>query len=270
MFPYLSAWILLYAIVAFLILIIVPAPYGKFSKEFLPLQIDPRLAWGLQHGLVLVGLVLGWWESDKLNTTTPQTNKGWTALTFLWVHFAWRGIISQVVLTKHGSKQTSILLPLFGIAYFIPAGMNFRHMCAEITEVYEFKDTIFLVGASVCLIANAFVEIMYNQWRLNTENCYQLNEYQGAYVKKEEIGERFGLLYRLGIVTPNYLFEVIEWGLFSLFVMKWEAFWWFVATILFLLPRSIWTSHWFSTVPNVSYTQVPKVVQPRNKNKYNF
>ena len=111
---------------------------------------------------------------------------------------------------------------------------------------------------------------MYNQWRLNTENCYQLNEYQGAYVKKEEIGERFGLLYRLGIVTPNYLFEVIEWGLFSLFVMKWEAFWWFVATILFLLPRSIWTSHWFSTIPNVSYTQVQKVVQTKNKSKYNF
>tara|TARA_Y100001936_G_C15970387_1_gene610789 strand:+ start:104 stop:907 length:804 start_codon:yes stop_codon:yes gene_type:complete len=265
MFPYLSLWILGYSIVAFIVSVIVPIPYGKFSKSALPLQIDPRVAMGLQHGLVLLGLIFGWFEQGRFHMKLPHTNKGWVALTFLVLHFIWRGIMSQVVLTKHGTKQTSILLPVVGLLFFVPVGMNFRKMCHEIDEDYEAIDTIPIVLSFICLVLNAIVEILYDQWRSDEANCYAFDvptrKYYGNYLRPEFLKERF-VLFRYGINTPNYTFEILEWLFFTLFVFKYEAFWWFISTCLFLLSRSAWTAHWVD--------EVQKLWKSNKNNKYNY
>jgi len=254
MFPYLSAWILGYAIVAFLFSLVIPFPYGKFSKSMLPLQIDPRIAWGLQHGSVLIGLIFGWVDLDGWYMDLPVTNKGWVALCFLVCHFIWRGIISQVAFAKHGTKQTSILLPIVGLLYFIPVGLNFRRMCHEIVEDYEAIDSIPLVLSIVCLILNIIVEFLYQSWRKDTANCYAFNDetrkYYGNYVRSDFLGERF-ILFQYGFQTPNYTFEILEWTFFALFVFQYEALWWAIATFLFLVSRGAWTAHWVGEVSKV-------------------
>lgn len=247
MFPYLSGWILTYGSLAFVVNAVVPVPYGKFSKSYMPLQIDPRIAWFMQHGLVLTFLVLGWFEDNNFRFETPQTNKGWTALTFLWVHFLWRGIISQVIFERRGSKRTSILLPLIGLLYYIPVGMNFRRMCYEIDEEIEAIDFLPLLISMLCLLVSAAIEIMYAVWRSTKENCYIFDdstmEYYGPYVRTDFLEERI-FLFRYGNHTPNYLLEVLEWLFFALFVFRWEAFWFFVVTMLILWARGAWTVHW--------------------------
>ncbi len=253
MFPYLTPWILGFAICVFLVNMLMVIPYGKFSRSELPLQIDSRIAWALQHGLVLIGLIFGWVDLDGWYFNTPQTNKGWAALTFLWIHFLWRGILSQIIFTKHGKKQTTLILPLLGLLYFIPIGMNFRKMCYEIDEDYEAVDTIPLGLAFVCLILNIVIEMLYDSWRKSYENCYQFNLptriYYGNYLRHDFLEERFAI-YRYGIHTPNYTFEVLEWLFFTLFVFRFEAFWWFVGTLLLLWARGAWTSHWLGEIEN--------------------
>ena len=267
-FPYLSSYIMVYAVVAFLVLIVVPAPYGKFSKDYLPLQVNPRLAWFINEAGGLLFLLVGWFEDGTWKHDFPQTGKGWVCFMFLLVHFLWRSTLSQlaieyIIKPPNGTKKTSILLSLFGLLYTAFVGMNLRRMCAQITEEYAEEDSVFLVGASVCLLANAFMDMQFNIWR-KTEGS-DVSEYFGRYLTKEEIGERFGLLGKLGFECPNYLFEMLEWGLFTLLAFKWEAFWWFVSTILFLLPRSIWTSHWYSLGKSVAYEKVvPKVFKHKD------
>lgn len=254
MFPYVSIWILGYATVVFLASIIVPLPYGKFSKSMLPLQIDTRLAWGLQHGAVLIGLIFGWMEDGKIYTMVPITNKGWVALTFLWLHFLWRAILSQVVLTKHGTKQTTILLPILSLLYYVPVGCQFRRMCHEIDVSYEPIDTIPFILACICFGLNITIEILYDNWRIDENNCYAFDlptrKYYGNYLREDFLKERF-ILFRYGFHTPNYAFEMLEWLFFTLFVFKYEAFWWFVATCLFLMSRSAWTAHWVDEVSKI-------------------
>lgn len=262
-FPYISSYILLYAVVAFLIFLIVPAPYGKFAKEYMPLLINPRLAWSLNHVGALI-IIFGYFEDGIWKNKMPSNNKAWVAFVFLLLHFLWRAIFSQLVIEyvikpPNGNKQTSLIIPFLGLLYYPAVGMNFRRMVVHMDDEYQFDDTIFLVGSFVCLFTNAFIDMQLNRWR--KDNGYSF-PYTGKYLTKEEIGERFGLLYKLGFHSPNYLFEIFEWGFFTLFVFKWEAFWWFVATLLYLMPRSIWTSHWYS-IPfdhGVAITkQVPKV-----------
>lgn len=247
-FPYLSSYIVLYAVVAFIVLIIVPAPYGKFAKSYMPLQINPRVAWFLSEFGALLFLLVGWVEDGRWQHQLPQTGKGWVCFIFLIVHFLWRSTLSQlaiecIIQPPNGTKQTSVVLPLLSMVYLAFVGMNLRRMCSSITDGFEDYDAIFLVGASISLIANATVDMLLNVWR-KTEGSDK-SKYFGTYLTIEEIGERFALLNKLGFQCPNYLFEMLEWGMFALLAFRWEAFWWFVATVLFLLPRSIWTSHWY-------------------------
>lgn len=268
-FPYVSSYILLYAVVAFLVFLVVPAPYGKFSKDYMPLQVNPRIAWFLKDFGALFFLLIGWFEDGKWQHQLPTTGKGWSCFIFLIIHFLWRSSLSQlaiefVIKPPNGKKKTSILLSLLGLVYTSFVGMNLRRMCAQITEEFEDKDTIFIVGASVCLLANAFVDMQFNLWR--REEGSDVSDYFGRYLTKSEIGERFGLLNKLGFECPNYLFEMLEWGLFTLLAFKWEAFWWFVSTVLFLLPRSIWTSHWY-TLDREKEQAYEKIVPKVFKNK---
>ena len=267
-FPYFSSYILLYAVIAFLVLIIVPAPYGKFAKEYMPLPINARLAWVFNEVGALVFLLIGYFYEGEWVHTFPSTGKGWACFIFLCIHFLWRSIVSQLVIEflikpPNGTKQTSLIVPLLGLLYLPFVGMNFRRMTTEMDSEYKFEDNVFLVGASICLAANAFVDIQYNIWR---KEAKKINSYLGNYLSREEIGERFGLLDKLGFQSPNYLFEMLEWGFFTLFAFRWEAFWWFIATILYLMPRSIWTSHWYS-IPTKEETSklVPKVLKSNNR-----
>lgn len=279
-FPYISSYILLYAVIAFLVFLIVPAPYGKFSKDYLPLLINARLAWFLnQFGALII--IVGYFEDGVWKHKMPSTSKGWVAFIFIILHFLWRSVFSQLVLEyvikpPNGEKQTSLLLPFLGFLYYPAVGMNFRQMVVNMDQEYQFEDTIFLVAAMVCLAANAFIDMQFNQWR--KEEGFEF-PYIGKYLTRESIGERFGLLYKLGFHSPNYLFEILEWGFFTLFVFRWEALWWFVATLLYLLPRSIWTSHWYSlpfqnqnvakAVPQVFQAKSVQSVKPKTTHNAN-
>ena len=244
-FPYISKYILGFAGLSLICLMVIPAPYGKFSKTYFPFQINSRLAWFLCEvgGLFIL---LPYYDNDSWNTSLPTTSKGWAAFTFISIHFLWRSIFSQIILEyinpPRGTKETSALIPLGGLLYLPLVGMNFRHMVSEIDDAITIEGGIFLGLSAICLFANAFVDVMLNIWRKEKIE----DRYLGAYLSREDIADRFALLSNIGIDSPNYFFEILEWGFFVLFTWRWEAFWWFISTLVYLIPRMIWTSHWYT------------------------
>ena len=250
-FPYLSLYILIFSFICFVLFILCPYPHGKFYYQ-LPLDISSDVAWAMMNIPALI-CIFGYWdmENQRWVSDIPNT-KGWICLIFFILHFIWRGIISVLWINMihsennhRGNKKTSFLLVLASWFYYPFVGMLVRYMCVQIQDSMSIHDVLFLVCCVVFLALNAYVDILFNYSR-QTSTKTQRHETLGVYLTKEGIEEHFKVLVHLNIETPNYFFEIIEWGFFVLLTLRFEALWWFMATLLMLLPRAIWTSHWYS------------------------
>ena len=268
-FPYLSLYVLVFSFICFILFIIVPFPHGKFSWE-LPLMIKSDIAWMMMQSSTLI-VALGYLDTEN-NVwvfSLPKTNKGLIALVFFIIHFIWRGIIS-VLYIQHihkelpetrGTKKTSFLLVLGSWLYYPIVGMLIRYMCVHIDKNISAHDIIFLFGSIIFLSLNAYVDIILNKSRCISPDV-KTHASIGIYLTKNGIKKHFKVLVHLGIDCPNYFFEILEWGFFALFTLKFESLWWFVSTLMILLPRALWTSHWY-TDEDVEEEIAPPIPPPK-------
>lgn len=273
-FPYFSSWILGVAGIYGLVLLLIPAPYGKFAKDYMPFPLNPRAAWAFEHSAYLI-LLFGYFKDDQWVHTLPTSNKGWICFVFLIVHFLWRALLSQFVIEyiikpPNGRKNTSAIIVLMGWIYNPFVGMNFRHMVVEIDSDMKSQDYAFLVLAAVCFLGNVFCDVMLNVWR---KGKAPLTPWLGSYLSRNDLSERFSLLIHMGMDCPNYMFEGLEWGFFTLLAFRWEAFWYFIGTVIYLTTRSIWTSHWYNlpdSEPEIRDEEVPLTDVFVDRNSENF
>lgn len=252
-FPYLSLYLLVFSFICFILFIIVPFPHGKFSWK-LPLMIDSDIAWAIMQGSALI-VIFGYLDVDNNRwiSTLPKSNKGLIALVFFIIHVIWRSIISVLWIRNihkeleetRGNKKTSFILVLGSLFYYPIVGMLIRYMCVHIDESISAHDIIFLLGTCVFLGLNAYVDITLNKSRCISPDV-KTHASIGIYLTKDGLKKHFKVLVHLGIDCPNYFFEILEWGFFALFTLRFESLWWFVSTLMILLPRALWTSHWYS------------------------
>ncbi|MAJ82594.1 MAG: hypothetical protein CMF41_06730 [Legionellales bacterium] len=252
-FPYLSLYVLVFSFISFVLFILFPVPHGKFSWK-LPLMIDSDIAWALINGPALI-IIFGYFDNENGTWVSklPSSAKGSLAMVFFIIHFIWRSIIS-VLWIRHihselpetrGCKKTSFLIVLVSWFYYPVIGMLIRHMAVNMTGELSAHDIIFLLGALIFLFLNAYVDIILNYSRTTSPDV-KTHPTIGIYLTKIGLKKHFKILVHLGIECPNYFFEILEWGFFALFTLRFESLWWFVSTILILLPRALWTSHWYS------------------------
>jgi len=284
-FPTYGLYIFVYGLVAGFFLTLVPAPYGKFASLSLPIQFDTRITWVIMEVSALIFFLIGWTEFDKWNMDHPTTTKGWICFFFFIIHFTWRSILSPLVLhvitdsepELIGEKQTSLLLVLFGWLYLPVVGFMIRKMTVYDFQKVESHEYIFLVAAILCLFLNAWFDIWVNMNRDKGEKIYSGELYLGKYLTIEQIDAEWHTLVQWGITTPNYFFEILEWFFFMLFAWRPEALWWFVACVLVLSPRIIWTNSWYykpieqapvQETP-IEATTVQVVQKPMKKSKQN-
>jgi len=248
-FPPYSLYILVYACVAGVFLSMIPAPYGKFSTSNLPLLFNTRWVWVFTE----VGALIFFLIETKLPTTT----KGWACFVFFLLHFAWRSVVSSVVLhvvTNNsdreivGDKETSILLGIFSYAYLPVVGLMLRQMCILDFPPIEGYEIIFLFAAGISLSLNIYYDVWINTQRESRGvDTHSNGLYMGKYLSIVEIDKNWHTIVAWGITTPNYFFECLEWFFYMLFAMKWEAVWWFIGTVAYLLPRMYWYNVWYYT-----------------------
>lgn len=251
-FPYLSVYILVFSFISFILFILSPCPHGKWALD-LTLMIDPDIAWMMMQIPTLI-VIFGYFDFDnnKWVSDLPSTNKGSIALIFFTIHFIWRGILSVIWIKKihqdlpetRGSKKTSFIVVLVSWFYYPVVGMLIRYMCVNIDDTISAHDLIFLVGCFVFLGLNGYVDIVLNKNRCISPDVKTYPSI-GIYLTKDGLKKHFKMLIHLGIDCPNYFFEMLEWGFFALFTMRFESLWWFLSTLLILLPRALWSSHWY-------------------------
>ncbi len=224
----LIAWIwICVAVVTFISLFFVTAPYGRHTQEKgWGKLIDNRLGWVLMEIpsfiLILVFAIIG----DLSNYALM--------LAILWLlHYFNRTFIFPLRLRTKGKKMP--LSIVFSAIFFngINAGMNgyFLAYFETYTDA-SFSNPLFFVGISLffigAIINNVSDHILINLRKPN-ETEYKIPH---------------GFLYRY-VSCPNFLGEMIQWSGFAVMAWNLPAFTFCVWTIANVLPRALKHHKWY-------------------------
>jgi len=225
------------ALAVFLISWYTPIPYGRFSvdsNQFNLPNIPNRWFIGVANLPAIVCLLIH---------APNVSNFGRIALIFLFVHFVFRAFVVPVVtgfIYHTDEKECSILLLVLFMAYNGLAGYTLGFMCTNLTgSFFMWVDLPLLVGASCALLLNVYFDI-----RVNWMRCHDVVEIESLYVTHRSLEQEFPLLFWLDITSPNYFFEIIEWGLFLLLTWHTESLCYFIATWLILWVRALSINRW--------------------------
>ncbi len=217
-----------------------PLPYGRFSDSL-------DLWWGIVPNRWFIALVNLPALVYLCFQTEGLTGYGTTVLAFLFGHFGFRAVIVPVTtrfIFSSDKKMVSVLtlIPLAIYNGFV--GWSLGHMCTELTGDFGtyWTDWPLLMGAVTCLLLNVYYDIYINYLRCHSEEVDMI----GLYITEESLCKHFDLLFALGITSPNYFFEILEWGLIVLLTWHTESFAYFVSTGLLLWSRGLHISLWYN------------------------
>jgi len=214
-----------------------PLPYGRFSKDYaFADKIIPNrwfIAFASFPALVLLLLV---------EILTPiQDNFGTVVFVFLCTHFFMRsmlvpGIIGYIYTSD--PKKVSAMLLLLVMVYNAFVGYTLGHMCTTLKGTFgaSWMDIPLLTGATACLVLNIYYDIRVNILRVHGEDDVS----KDLYVSRKTLEKEFTLLFALEITSPNYFFEILEWGFIFLLTWHTESFAYFVASVLILWTRGLY------------------------------
>lgn len=231
--------LLCFGIFLFLISWYNPIPYGRFSDSLsLMVEIVPN-RWFIALAN-LPALICLCFQTDKLS------GLGQTVLIFLFIHFGMRSVVVPLVtgfIYTSDKKMVSVLTLLLVGAYNGIAGWTLAYMCTTLEgEMGDYwMDWPYYIGAFTCLALNMYYDIYVNYLRCH---CDDVKCTEDLYIKEESLCEYFDLMFALGITSPNYFFEIIEWLLIFLLTWHTESFAYFLSTWLILWTRGLHISLW--------------------------
>lgn len=231
-----------YGIVIFLLSWFNPIPYGRFCNTIPKiLELPNILSWVLCNlpALVVIGYQLFIVRSKGL---------GLALNIFLFIHFFWRGLISQlfIFLIQSTPDVKTVSIPVFLVlgSYNAFVGLAWIQLCDELRYDVSPVDIIFIVGAGVSLLLNAFYDVFVNYHR-NDDDLIISVEGLGYYITEVNLEKYFKLLHVVGITSPNYFFEMIEWMFIAILVWERGALLYLISTTLILWVRAYNISLWY-------------------------
>jgi hypothetical protein len=230
------------ALAVFLISWYTPIPYGRFSasegvlNQFIGIpNIPNRWFIGLANIPTIIFLIIH---------LPDVSNFGLVVFVFLLVHFVFRAILVPVItgfIYHADEKECSVLILIMFMAYNGLAGYTLGYMCTNLNgSFFMWLDLPLLIGASCALLMNVYYDIRVNWMRCHDGNA----KIQSLYVTYKSLETEFPLLFWLNITSPNYFFEVIEWGFVVILTWHTESLCYFVATWLILWVRALSINRW--------------------------
>ena len=238
-----EAVVLSIGILIFLLTWFYPLPYGRFSLQYDTFdQIIPN-----RYFIALINLpvlIVLCWYAQNLKPL------GLALYIFLWVHFFTRAVlvpcISGFIYTTD-SKRVSLILTMLLITYNVFVGLTLGGTCQDIDGAFgSWSDVPLFVGAGTCLLLNAYYDCRVNYLRCHGE--VEMGNH--LYLTEKSLMEKFQLMFALGITSPNYFFEIIEWLLIFLATQRVETFVYFISTMLILWSRGLQINLSFDTIIN--------------------
>ena len=235
-------WLIL-AIISFLFLFKIDAPYGKFSNKNWGFLINFKLGWFIQE--IISPLFLFYFF---IIGTGEKTFLHWFLISIWIIHYINRSIIFPLRI----NKSSEIPLFIIFLAMFFNTVNGFTNgfylgNLASFSNNYIynlnfiFGITLFIIGVSINLIAdNILIKIK--------------NEGKGYQIPN-------GKLYNL-ISCPNYLGEMIEWIGFSIMCWSIPSLLFAIWTIANLFPRAISQHKWYNETFKDNYPIKRKAILP--------
>ncbi len=214
--------------VTFLVLLFIPAPYGRHLRPGWGPQISARAGWVMMESTVVVVFGAFWLLGRDPFSTVP--------LLFLLIwqsHYIYRALVFPFRMRGGGSMPLFIVLSgmLFNVVngylngrwLFTLAADQYRHWCS---------DPRFIAGLLLF-----FLGMVINHWadgrlRRLRQQC------SGRY------GIPRGGLYEL-ISCPNYFGEIIEWAGWALLTWSLPGVAFLVWTAANLVPRALHHHRWY-------------------------
>jgi 3-oxo-5-alpha-steroid 4-dehydrogenase 1 len=221
-------WILL-ACVIFLILLKIPAPYGRHSSKKWGITISNRMGWVfMELPALLPFLYFVFTGNGEKNAVI------WTIVILFSLHYINRSLIYPFrIRTKN--KRMPLVIVIMAVFFNTMNGFVNGYYLGTLQHQYRndwFKHPVFIAGFILFItgmVINMAADNRLIHLRKNSINGYQIPH---------------GFLFS-NISCPNFFGEIIEWGGFALLCWSWPAFSFFVWTLCNLIPRALDHHRWY-------------------------
>lgn len=216
------------AIVTFITLLFITAPYGRHTKSTWGPLIDNKLGWFIMEIFVLI--VLAYFLYTGTNTISLAS---WIIVAFFSLHYINRSIIFPLRIKTNGKKMPVTIMFMamffnlingFLIGYYLG---NFK-----VYDLAWLGTPQFIIGSTV------FFTGMFINWQSDNILINLRKPGETDY----KIAEKGFFKY---VSCPNLLGEVIEWGGFAILTWSLPGLAFFVWTFANLVPRGLAHHKWY-------------------------
>jgi len=221
------AWIGI-ALIIFLVLLFITAPYGRHIKSGWGPLVGNRFGWIMMEISVLFVIYY-----FVLTGNLEQSFVNWIILSLFTFHYLNRSLIFPFRIKTKGKKMPASIV-LMGITFNLASGFfigyylgNFRsyELAWMLTPEFIIGTIVFFTG----LIINWQSDTILINLRMPGETGYKIP---------------YGKLFKY-VSSPNLLGETIEWGGFAILTWSLPGLAFFIWTVANLVPRAIANQKWY-------------------------
>ena len=236
------------AIIIFLVLPKISAPYGRHTKTNWGPMIDNRLGWFLMEFPALAVFLFFILQGDALESIPI------IIFATLWTIHYFNRVFIFPLRTKTKGKKMPVLIMLFAVCFhFVNGFLNgywFSYLSHEYSLTWLF-DPRFIIGIFL-FFAGMFI-----------------NQYHDKILVKLRSGKKKGYSIPQGglfryVSCPNFFGEIIEWGGYALLTWCLPTLSFFVWSFANLIPRGLdhhkWYKSNFENYPRERKVIIPKVL----------
>jgi len=219
-------WLIL-AIIIFIVLLQINAPYGKFFNKNFGFSINYKLGWFIQEIVSPISFSFFFFCGPiQKNVIT------WIFFSIWILHYIYRSIFYPLRMNKN-SSEIPIIIMLSAVIFNSINGFTNGFYFSNVNhyDPLYYMNLNFIFGIIV-LIIGIYINLTADNILIRLKSKNQ------GYIIPE------GKLYKY-ISCPNYFGEMLEWLGFAIMTFSLPAFIFFLWTVANLFPRAIATHKWY-------------------------
>lgn len=220
-------WIAI-AIIIFVVLLFITAPYGRHTKTTWGPLISNKLGWFFMEFFLLI--TLGYFIYTGENTLSIVNA---IILTLIGLHYINRSLIFPLRIKTKGKKMP-LVIALMGLFFNVVNGFLFGYYLGNFKEYSNdwLTSPQFIIGLSIFFIGG------FINWKSDGRLIRLRKESESGY----KIPQNGWFNY---VSCPNLLGEIIEWLGFAILTWSLPGIAFFVWTFANLAPRAIAHHKWY-------------------------
>lgn len=225
-YPWVLATMLAVALVVFVVLFFVSAPYGRHSREGWGPRINNRLGWLVMEAPAPIGMSIMMVQVESFALVHAVVLGLW------WSHYGYRAFIYPLTLPASDSMPVTVaaIAVLFNTVNAFLIGGHFLLYPEDYTGTW-LSSPEFVIGTALFIAG-----LMGTRWAdAVLRNLKQQG--RGYQVPK-------GFLYRW-ISCPNYFCESLQWLGWAVLTWSPAGFVFFIWTLANLVPRAVTHHRWY-------------------------